>query len=82
MRRDDTLRYWWTLQERSHDSRTGAVAELLETAGGWAWRVTYPGGAARGTSTSQKGARAAARRYVRSLPSVAVKPDRQLPLFK
>lgn len=82
MRRDDTLRRWWTLQERSLDKRTGALAQVSQNeSNGWDWRV-FHAAPSRGHASSRKSARSAARRYVRSLPSVDAKPDRQLPLFK
>lgn len=78
VRRDDTLRYWFPVRERGHDKRTGAVVEVLERANDrWEWIVTTTG--KRGECSSRKGARAAARRYVRTLES---KPDRQLSLFR
>ena len=82
VRRDGTLQKWWTLREFSRDKRTSAVAEVHESTGGWAWKVTHSIGTFRGSSTNQKGARAAARRCVRKLPSADTKPDRQLDLFK
>ena len=76
MRRDDTLKHWWTLSERSHDKRTGATAMVTESVGGlWKWGVQHSSGQKLGESTTQKGARAAARRYVRKLPSAPSKPD-------
>ena len=82
MMRDPTLKRWWTLQERSLDERTGALVEVSQDDGKqWVWRV-YHTTNSRGHASSRKSARAAARSYVRSLPSVASKPDRQLPLFK
>jgi hypothetical protein len=78
MRRDDTLRRWTSLRERSYDKRTGASAEVFEDDGEiWVWRVHHSR-PAHGEASSRKSARAAARRHVRSLDS---KPDRQLHLF-
>jgi len=82
VRKDDTFRRWQTLQEDSHDRRTGATAVLTEMANGkWNWKVIRASGTVRGESASQKSARAAARRCVRKLPSADTKPDRQLDLF-
>jgi len=79
VRRDGTFQYWFTISERSYDKRTGASAEISEDMSGrWSWRVTHSAGQERGSTSSQKAARAAVRRYVRGLDS---KPDRQLHLF-
>lgn len=77
--RDGALKNWFTLLERGHDRRTGATAEVSESGTGrWIWRVFHASGAARGESTTRKGARAAARKHVRTL---STKPKRQLDLF-
>ena len=62
------FRYWWTREEWSRDQDTDAVAMITESVGGWKWQVALKQGPIqRGTSTSQKGARAACRRVVRKL---------------
>lgn len=79
MKRDDTLRRWTALRERSYDKRTGAEAEVFEDDGEiWVWRVHHSR-PSHGEASSRKSARAAARRYVRSLTE---KPEKQLPLFR
>jgi hypothetical protein len=78
VRRDDTLRSWTTLSEQSYDKRTGAVVFVSQHAGRWMWKVSHADGTKTGHSSSRKSARAAARRYVRSLNA---KPNRQLHLF-
>lgn len=77
-RRDDTLRVWSTLRECSYDKRTGASAEVHEHGEGWSWRVSHAGDRVSGRCSSRKSARAAARKYVRSLDA---KPEKQLKLF-
>jgi hypothetical protein len=79
MRRDDTLRVWTTLSEQSYDRRTEAAVFICQhVSDRWMWRVLSAGETKTGYSSSRKSARAAARRYVRSLDA---KPDRQLHLF-
>ena len=70
-RSDDTFRYWFTGVEYAADTRTGAHARIKEVPGGWSWRISDNDGVVtmRGTSTTQKGARAACRKFVRKLPS-------------
>lgn len=63
--------YFWTTSEWASDRRTGAVVRIEETmSGGWSWVVGRrdPPLRREGRSTTQKGARAAARRFVRTLP--------------
>lgn len=82
MRRD--LSFWVTIRERGHDRRTGAVAEIFETVDGYGWRVIHAEGQMRGESVSQKGARAAARRFVRKLPDRQEegRPPKQMTIFE
>jgi hypothetical protein len=70
------FQYWWTDVEWSRDDRTGAYAQVKRLdAHTWLWGVVRPpakGEAVpqhhkRGTSKSQKNARAACRRVVRKL---------------
>jgi hypothetical protein len=84
VRRDDTLRRWVATQERARDKRTGVTVQVWEDGESWGWRVLghQPNSDVYGEASSRKSARAAARRYVRSLPGADSKPDRQLPLFK
>ena len=65
--------YWWTAEEWSHDTRTGAFAQINQkTASGvWKWVVQSASGQQEGVGTTQKGARAACRRVVSKLPSKA-----------
>jgi hypothetical protein len=67
------FRYWWTAEEWSHDGRTGATACIKnKVRSEWTWSVVRAGELVRnGTSTSQKSARAACRRAVRKLPTLA-----------
>ncbi len=66
-RGDGCFGYWWTRTEYSNDKRTGALALVEETHCGWSWTVRTLAKTVRGTSTSQKGARAACRRVARKL---------------
>jgi hypothetical protein len=65
---EPTFRYWWTREEYSHDKSTGAYA-LIKSNGfdSWKWIVGHKdtGRIKEGTSTTQKGARAACRRAIR-----------------
>lgn len=63
---EPTLRYWWTRQETARDKTTGVFAIVEIGVGGWKWRVRHEdvGIIREGTSTTQKGARAACRRAV------------------
>lgn len=81
--RDGTLASWFTLVERARDERTGAVAEIsFDSGNSWIWRVFHSSGEKRGESTTQKGARAAARKHVRALPTDSdTTKKRQLSLF-
>lgn len=70
--KEGTFEYWWTKEEWSHDRRTGAYAKITDGIGGfWKWQVGHKdtGRLGEGTSTTQKGARAACRRAVRKLKS-------------
>lgn len=74
------MRYWFTLEERSYDHRTGASARIKERARRegdrpgkhdtvWGWAVVAPGQTTRfDVAQTQHGARAAVRKYVRALP--------------
>jgi len=69
------FRYWWTVEEWGRDKRTATIARIREKQRDeWRWFVFDAVGSKllkEGTSTSQKGARAACRRFVRKLPRAA-----------
>lgn len=65
--KEGTFTWWMTREEYAHDRRTGATAMITEGVDGWKWRVVHNTGRIDGTSTTQKGARAACRRAVRKL---------------
>jgi hypothetical protein len=68
--REGTFAWWMTREEYSHDKRTGVYARITDHIGVWTWKVHDKSGLiAEGTSTSQKGARAACRRVARKLKS-------------
>lgn len=77
---EPTFRYWWTREEWAHDRTTGAYAKIIESLGGWKWRVDHPeiGIINEGTCTTLKGARAACRRTVRKEPRLAQQKPRVL----
>jgi len=69
----EAFTYWWTVEERSHDRRTGTYAVIGAQGNVWRWQVSEHYVLQEGVSKSQKGARAACRKFVRTLPDKETK---------